>query len=197
MLSQPFWGRWVAGLTALFISGAAAQSPDALRERLQACAGCHGSDGNSQTTGVPSLAGQPKLFLENQLVLTREGLRGTEVLQKTGLLRGVADRDIVALAKHYASLPVRALAAKADPVLERRGRQAASKLRCNNCHLPDYSGREQIPRLAAQREEYLFASMRSFRDRPRRGGDTIMTAALYGVSDEDIRAMAHYLSRLQ
>jgi cytochrome c553 len=37
-------------------------------------------------------------------------------------------------------------------------------LRCNNCHLPDCSGREQIPRLAGQREEYLLDSMRYFRD---------------------------------
>jgi len=77
------------------------------------------------------------------------------------------------------------------------GNPLASKLRCNNCHLPDHSGREQIPRLAGQRGEYLLDSMRSFRDRPRRGGDTIISAALYGVSDEDIRAMAHNLSRLQ
>jgi len=54
-----------------------------------------------------------------------------------------------------------------------------------------------MPRLAGQREEYLLDSMKSFRDHPRRGGDTIMSAALYGVSDEDIRAMAHFLSRLK
>jgi cytochrome c553 len=177
------------------MSSATAQFADALHERVQACGGCHGADGNSQVAGVPSLAGQPKLFLENQLVLTREGLRGGEVMQS--LMRGVADRDIVALAKHYASLPARGAAAKPDPALARRGQQAASRLRCGTCHLPDYRGREQIPRLAAQREEYLLASMLSFRDHPRRGGDTIMTAALYGVSDDDIRAMAHYLAHLK
>lgn len=177
------------------MSGAAAQLPDALRERVQTCGGCHGADGNSQIAGVPSLAGQPKLFIENQLVLIREGLRGSEAMQ--GLMRGVPDRDIVALAKHYASLPARANTAKADPALERRGRQAAAKLRCGTCHLPNYRGREQIPRLAGQREEYLLDSMRSFRDNPRRGGDTIMSAALYGASDDDIRAMAHYMARLK
>ena len=30
----------------------------------------------------------------------------------------------------------------------------------------------------------------------RSGGDTIMAAALYGVKDEDINALAHYLARL-
>ena len=32
-------------------------------------------------------------------------------------------------------------------------------------------------------------------DDQRKGGDTIMAAALYGVSDADIRAIAHFLSR--
>ena len=44
-------------------------------QRLALCAGCHGADGNSQLKGRPSLAAQPKLFLENQLVLIREGVR--------------------------------------------------------------------------------------------------------------------------
>jgi cytochrome c553 len=38
--------------------------------------------------------------------------------------------------------------------------------------------------------------MLAYRDNRRAGGDTIMAAALYGVPDADIRALAHYLSRL-
>lgn len=37
--------------------------------------------------------------------------------------------------------------------------------------------------------------MRGFRDNPRAGGDTIMTAALYGLKDAELRALAHYLAR--
>jgi cytochrome c553 len=37
--------------------------------------------------------------------------------------------------------------------------------------------------------------MRAYRDGNRKGGDTIMAAALYGVSDADIRALAHFLAR--
>ena len=39
-----------------------------------------------------------------------------------------------------------------------------------------------MPRLAGQREDYLVAEMRAYRDDKRNGGDTIMAAALYGVS---------------
>jgi len=39
--------------------------------------------------------------------------------------------------------------------------------------------------------------MRAYRDNRRTGADTIMAAALYGVSDTDIQALAHYRARLR
>jgi cytochrome c553 len=83
----------------------------------------------------------------------------------------------------------------ADPKLMKVGVERAKALRCGICHLSDYRGQNQIPRLAGQRETYLEAEMRAYRDGKRTGGDTIMAAALYGVSDADIKALAHYLSR--
>jgi cytochrome c553 len=37
--------------------------------------------------------------------------------------------------------------------------------------------------------------MLAYRDGRRSGADASMAAALYGVSDADIRALAHFLSR--
>lgn len=146
------------------------------------------------TPGVPSLAGQQKLFLENQLVLIREGLRGTEVMQK--LMHGVSDKEIVAIADHYSRAPTRPAAGpKADAKLIERGRQLAGKHRCGICHLSDFGGQNQVPRIAGQREDYLLDSMRAFRDKPKPGTDTIMSAAVYGVPDADLAAIAHYLAR--
>jgi hypothetical protein len=39
--------------------------------------------------------------------------------------------------------------------------------------------------------------MRQFRDNQAIGRDTIMTASLYGVSDTDLVAIAHYLAQLR
>ncbi len=86
---------------------------------------------------------------------------------------------------------------RTDAALARQGLAFAQKHHCGSCHLPDYRGRQQIPRLAGQREEYLVESMLAYRDNRRTGGDTIMAAALYGASDADIRALAHYLARLR
>lgn len=192
-------GRW-ALLAALFISVAAAQAPNPSPQapppaRLKACAACHGEDGNSVIAGTPSIAGQPRIFLENYLVLTREGLRGSEVMQ--ALLKGVPDRDIVALARHYSALEARPAPGPVDRVLFERGRGIAARTRCGSCHLPNYTGREQMPRLAGQREEFLLEVMLQYRQNRRRGGDTMMSAALYGIPDSDFPALAHYFSRLK
>ena len=182
-------GRW-ALLTALFVSASFAQDPAGL------CAACHGADGNSATPGIPSIAGQPKVFIENQLILFREGLRRSPQMEPT--VQGLTDKEIVQLAVRYAALPARPAASDpAEPARAAQAQALAKKLHCGSCHLPDFRGREQMPRLAGQREEYLVESMLAYRDNRRTGGDTIMAGTLYGVPDDDIRALAHYLARLR
>ena len=160
------------------------------------CAGCHGADGNSRVPGTPSIAGQPKLFIENQLILFREGLRQSKVMEP--VVKGMKDPEIIQLAQHYSRLRARPVAeAAGDKALLAQGQVLAKKLRCGICHVSDFGGQNQVPRLAAQREEYLEAEMRAYRDGTRTGGDTIMAATLYGVKDAEIRALAHFLSRLK
>jgi cytochrome c553 len=183
-------GRW-ALLAALFISTAQAQ----VGGKIGICAGCHGGDGNSATAGTPSIAAQPKIFLENYLVMTREGIRGSEVMQ--ALLKGMPDRDIGALAQHFSKLPAKPAAAKADPALFSKGKDVAAKNRCASCHGPAFRGREQMPRLAGQREEFLAEVMLQYRQNRRPGGDTLMAASLYGLPESDFKALAHYFSRLK
>lgn len=181
-------GRWAWLLTALFVSHACGQ------ERLQLCAACHGDDGNSTNPQIPSIAGQPKLFIETQLVLFREELRKSE--QMLPVVKGLKDAEIVKLAEHFSRLPAKGME-KGTPnaALMKTGAERAKALRCGICHTSDFGGQKQIPRLAGQREAYLEAEMRAYRDGKRTGGDTIMAATLYGVSDSDIRALAHFLSR--
>jgi len=181
-------GRWAWLLTALFVSHAFGQ------ERVQLCAACHGDDGNSTNPQIPSIAGQPKLFVETQLVLFREELRKSE--QMLPVVKGMKDAEIVKLAEHFSKLPAKGMEGGApDKSLMKTGQERAKALRCGICHLSDFRGQNQVPRLAGQRETYLAGEMRAYRDGKRSGGDTIMAAALYGVSDADIRALAHFLSR--
>ncbi|MGQ0651818.1 MAG: c-type cytochrome [Betaproteobacteria bacterium] len=180
-------GRWAAALAALL-----SFCVDA--ENVNLCAACHGQDGNSTTAGTPSIAGQPKLFIENQLILFREELRPSE--QMAPVVKGMKDPQIIELAEHFSKLPAKPVSqGPENAALMKAGEAAAKKLRCGVCHLSGFTGQKQVPRLALQREEYLLSEMKAYRDGKRKGGDTIMAAALYGVSDADLSALAHFLSR--
>ena len=163
--------------------------------RLMACAACHGADGNSQLPNIPSLAGQPKVFVENQLVIIREGLR--EIPAMKGLLDGVSDAEITAMAVHFARLPARNAPPPGDPTLMAQGKALAEGMRCGICHLPEYRGCEQMPRLAGQHESFLRAVMEEYRDKPGPGRDTVMNNALHGLNNQHLDDLAHFLANLR
>ena len=181
-----------AAATALTASAQTASVQAAQSARLAACGACHGVNGQSQLAQLPSLAGQPRLFIENQLVLIREGLREVPAMQ--ALMAGVSDEEIVQLATHFSGQPAGRTVEKTDPVLARAGALLAKPNLCGTCHLPDYRGQQQVPRLAGQRLDYLLLSMQQFRDRPGPGRDTIMAATLRGMSDADLTQLAHHLA---
>ena len=172
------------------VGTAAAQSPSA--QTLQLCAACHGDKGNSRMPGSPSLAGQPRIFIENQLVMIREGLR--EVAQMKGLLADMKDEEFTALAKYFSEQKIQPQATALDTSKAARGAALSKRGQCGSCHLPDYAGREQMPRLAGQREDFLLSSMKEFRDGRATGRDTIMAATLRGMSDAELTDLAHYLT---
>jgi cytochrome c553 len=154
------------------------------------CAACHGEDGNSRLENVPSLAGQPEFFLLNQLVLMRDGVRAIPAM--AALVRDLTDADIQAIASHFTALPPKASNEPGDAELAKRGRELAVTLRCGSCHLPNLEGRQQIPRLAKQRIDYLHRALKDYRDGTRAGADTLMNNAVAGLSDTDLSALAHY-----
>jgi cytochrome c553 len=183
-------------LAAALLAGPAAAQPvtPALASKLAACVACHGADGHAPVAGVPHLAGQPRLFIENRLVMIREGL--SPVPQMKGLLDGLSDEDLAALARHYAALPLRAARPARDPQRAARGAAVSQRALCASCHGPGYPGREQMPRLAGQREDYLLQSLRDFAAGRTAGRDTLMTNALLGLSDTDLADLAHHMATL-
>jgi cytochrome c553 len=175
----------LAGLPAL-----ASAQDGPIADRIAQCAACHGEDGNSRLENVPSLAGQPELFLLNQLVLMRDGVRTIPVMAP--LVRDLTDADIQAIARYFSALAPKSSGEPIDAEQANRGRLLAAKLRCGSCHLPGLEGRQQIPRLATQRIDYLTRALKEYRDGTRAGADTLMNNAVAGVSDVDLGALAHY-----
>lgn len=179
--------------TALFFLLATAQAQQP--QRLELCMACHGPQGNSQIPQIPSLAGQPRIFLENQLVLIREGLR--DIPSMKGVLDGLKDADLIVLAKYFAAQASAPPAGPVEPERFERGKVLARSMLCGTCHLPDYQGREQMPRLAGQHEPFLRAVMEEYRDRPGPGRDTVMTNALGGLNNQHLDDLAHFLANFR
>ena len=69
--------------------------------------------------------------------------------------------------------------------------------RCNFCHQGNYSGEQNVPRLAGQREDYLVKALREYKSNTRRGYDAAMADVFYQISDEQILDLAYYLARLR
>ncbi|MBK1658854.1 c-type cytochrome [Paracraurococcus ruber] len=178
---------WAAGDAARGAAVAEARS----------CGGCHGAQGVSAQPGIPSLAAQQAEFVTLQMILFREGIRDAAPMNQ--LSQGLSDQQVEDLAAYYASLPPGVPGDRAAPreALAQEGARLSERLRCGICHRADYHGQNQVPRIAGQREEFLAHALQGYRDGTRRGTDTNMNAVMYGVTDAEIGALAHYLAQRQ
>jgi cytochrome c553 len=169
----------------------------AVKEKAEVCAGCHGENGISQTENIPSLAGQQDQFIQWQLVFFRSGARKNEQMQP--IAEQTTNDDIRNLGAYFASLaPPKGSTPDDNPDLSKKGAQAAAGRRCASCHADTFAGTKAVARLAGQREEYLVKALHDYKSGVRSGGaGAAMADVAYPLSDEEITALAHYLSHLQ
>ncbi len=179
-------------LLAVFVLGAPARA-QTVDERFEVCLACHGAGGQSRIPETPSLGGQPSFFVVAQLFLFREGRRDNEAM--IAAAKGLTNDDLRAFAERVTKLtPPSPPEEPADPARFARGRTLTLRHPCAVCHNPDFSGREQMPRLANQREEYLLKAMRQYKSGARLGYGGAMAQELAGLSDQDLIDLAHFLS---
>ena len=82
-----------------------------------------------------------------------------------------------------------------DPALAKKGAEIADAAALQLLPSAEPGRQEQMPRLARQRIDYLIESLKSYRDTPRPGADTAMSADSRR-DDADIVALAHYAASL-
>jgi len=158
------------------------------------CAACHGAKGVSSVQGTPSLAAQPDIFTQYQLVFMRDGGRDPGVMK--AIVKTLTDENIRDLGAYYAALPP-------PPALKSAGVVDAEKVtaimkprRCDSCHKEDFAGQGETARLAGQRPEYLAKALADFRAGTRRGrGMGAMMEVSVTLHDQDIKMIAAYLAR--
>jgi cytochrome c553 len=79
----------------------------------------------------------------------------------------------------------------------RRGEALARQHRCNVCHQQNFAGQRNVPRIAAQRDDYLVKALREYRGNARVGYDASMQEAMQPVDDAQIPDLAYFLARVR
>jgi cytochrome c553 len=156
------------------------------------CAHCHGTDGNSSAAAYPNLAGQTKEYVYRQIKDFKEGRRvDPQMSPMVGIL---SDQDMQDLGDFYYAQALPRKRANTDAALSDKGRALAEELQCASCHQPGYKGLKEFPRLARQKQQYLTKQLKGYRDGTRTNDNGIMAPTAKALTDEQIEALAHYLS---
>ena len=188
--------RRVAAAAALICAASQPLFAETFAERVAPCLACHGEKGQSETPEIPSLGGQPAPYLLIQLYLFREKQRTVEIMNE--MTKGFTDDDLRAFSDFIAKLPPPKPPADAgDAARMQRAAALITQHRCNSCHNLDLSGRENIPRIADQREDYLVKTLREYKNNMRHGYDGAMAEVLAPVTDAQIVDLAYYIARFR
>src|SRR6185369_1331140 len=150
-----------------------------------------GDDGLSKIKEVPNLAGQNPAYLLEQIRKFGTGERKDQFMQ--GLIKVLKDEERIQIALYYASLQVPPSPADASQVA--RGKDLFGKL-CVRGHGEQARGNELFPRIAGQHVVYLKTSITRYRDGTGIRNNQLMSIATATLKNEDINAIANYLTQL-
>jgi cytochrome c553 len=188
------------GLLALATPAAADEAELARARKIVAgsCFLCHGMHGESATELSPRLAAQNASYVSKQLANFKSGERRSSAMQP--MVAALSPEDMRALGLYFSrqkSEPHPAsdsrLAAQ-GMVIYRRGGKATEVAACVGCHGERGHGTESLPRLAGQVASYLATQLRNFGDRVRTNDNAVMHTIAARMTDEEIVAVAEYLS---
>jgi cytochrome c553 len=186
--------RIIAALA--FVLAASPGHAEVSAERVAPCFACHGERGQSETENTPSLGAQQAPYLLIQLFMFREKLRAFEPMNE--VTKPFTDDDLRTFSDFLATLPKAASPADAgDPARMQRAQALAQQHRCNTCHNTDFSGRDNVPRIANQREDYLAKTLSEYKDNSRHGYDGSMADVMAQVTPEQIADLAYFLARVR
>ena len=184
----------LAALVCLFASSQL--HAETIAERAAPCLSCHGERGNSEIDNTPSLGAQQPAYTLIQLYMFRDKLRVNEIMNE--MAKPLTDDDLRTFSDYIATLPKPPVPTDAgDPARIQRAEALVKTNRCDSCHNPDMSGRDNIPRIANQREDYLARTMLEYKSNTRHGYDATMADVMQTITPEQIADLAYYVARLR
>jgi cytochrome c553 len=187
--------RWLAaGAALLWVAPAPAQDAAAGKAKAAPCVACHGAGGSSTNGIFPSLAGQTARYLYLQLRDYKEGRRENVRMQR--FVAELSPSDMQDLAAYFAAQPLADNGFQADPARVARGKAKAAETLCTMCHLGEFKGQNEVPRVAGQQHDYVVSQLRAFKNGTRTNDAGTMSSVSKTLKDEDIEDLAHYLAAL-
>ena len=188
------------------LAGASYAAGDVKRgeEKSQACASCHGPDGNSIAPTFPKLAGQVPGYIAEQLARFKSGERENAIM--AGIAQPLSAEDMADLDAYYVAQSTQAGSitdpdrelAKEGGHLYRGGYARMQIAACMSCHGPNGHGiPPHFPRVAGQFREYTQQQLLAFKSGARASHGDIMTQIAFLMSERQIEAVAAYMHALQ
>jgi cytochrome c553 len=177
---------------------------EAGRKKAEYCSGCHGADGNSELTDYPILAGQTARYIYLELKDYKSGLRTNDMM--SSIAAPLSKQDMLELAAYYAAQRPKgprlgagegSIPFQPDPQRVVAGKRKSAEVLCTMCHLGEFAGQNEIPRVAGQHPEYVVKQLKDFKSRRRTNDAGTMTSVAQMLSAEDIENLVHYLGTLQ
>lgn len=176
------------GLLAAGLAGAGdVRSPSML---ANTCAGCHGTNGASAGDIMPIIGGMDKTYLQTVLAEYKSGERDSTIMGR--IAKGYTDGELKAIASFMAAQPWVSAPVKTDAKLVAMGKKIHEK-QCKTCH--EDGGRvqeDEAPRLAGQWPAYALHYLHWCREKGKRCEPRKMGKRVMKLSDEELKAMAHY-----
>ena len=180
----------LAAMLSLGAQTAMAQVP----AKAAACLACHGENGNSSMPNTPSLAGQNARYLYLQLRDFQEGRRDNAMM--SAMTAGLSKADMQELAKYFSEQKLTNKRFNADPEKVKKGIAKAKETLCAMCHLGEFKGQNEIPKVAGQNFDYVVKTLKDFKAKDRNNDAGNMTSVASTLSEEDIDNLAHYIASL-
>ncbi|MCG8429245.1 MAG: c-type cytochrome [Chromatiales bacterium] len=163
------------------------------QSRTVLCRTCHGKDGISVKELVPNLAGQNPVYIVDQFQRFSDGRRFDYLM--SGLAKSFSDEERINIALYYSSLD-KQLGGGVDSPLLPEGKTVYNEI-CAECHGTDGQGQEGYAMLAGQRQDYVLKMLKEFRDRTGRRSNPWMSAVALRLSDQQMEAVAAYITNLK
>jgi len=151
-----------------------------------ACSACHGDVGVSGNPATPSVAGQDAEYVAATLRAYKDGSRKDESMK--GPAAALDERAMRDIAAYYA-------AQQPQPLNVRRPLTTAEWTeRCDRCHGPNGNSADPLmPRLAAQRADWLELILQAYRSGARKS--TAMAAMSALMSEGDVKELSVHYAR--